>query len=131
MGGRFKAHNSNSSGALWRPSSPALNTHTTFLGSILGWGLGLELWLHLLGSLVMADRLQAEFCVPETAGPSLLPTQLCSLGFLALLGGQAWVWAPLGTRAHKSLSGGHQRGCWLGPPPPLPHTPSRFEPGCE
>lgn len=48
---------------------------------------------------------------PRASRSSLLPTQLCCLGFLTLLWWQAGLWAPMGSRAQDSLSGGHPRGC--------------------
>ena len=110
---------------MWSPSIPPLKTHRKFLVSILGWAL--SLWLHLLGSLVTTNGLLGGvFCVPGMAGPSLLPTQLCCLGFLALLRGQARVWAPTGGRAQDSLV---RVAKGLLEQPLLCHKPSGFEPG--
>lgn len=101
---------------MWSRSLPP-QKHSEHSWSLYGLGLGRKpLAAPSPGS---CDRRLAPggiLCVPETAGPSLLPAHLCCLGFLALLWGQARVWAPMGSKARASGA-----GSW-GPSRPLPHV---------
>ena len=100
---------------MWSPSIPSLKTHRKFLVSILGWAL--SLWLHLLVSLVTTDGLPGGiFWVPGMAGPSLLSTQLCCLGFLALLRGLPGCGHPWGAEP-RTAWWEWPRGSWSSPSP--------------